>query len=119
MKNAVRIRAGVATAVAVVGLASPFLFAGSADALGNNRAVTRSCGTNWVASGKTEYGAWAETDKNSGNCTGVLSAALERSNGTWSSRTYGTTQHVWTFDQGGSHSHGLHWGCNNCAVTRS
>jgi len=120
MRKSARIRAGVACAAAVVGLTTPFMFAGSADALGNNRQVTRSCGVNYVASGTTSNGAWAATTRETGDCTGNLYAALERTNGAWTTWKHvsAATGSVFTSSVG-TFSKGLHMGCSTCNVTYS
>ncbi|MET8216971.1 hypothetical protein [Streptomyces hirsutus] len=112
--------AAVAAAVAL----APLLIATDADALGNNRAVGRSCGTNYVSSGHngtaTEGHSWAQTTKQSGTCAGRLSAALERNDGYWSTRVYGTNQSAYATARFNSRAaSGLHWGCDDCNVTRS
>lgn len=110
--------AAIAAAVAVVGAMLP---AAPAQAIGNNREVSRSCGTNWVASGRySSTFAWAETSKVSGSCSGRLSAGLRASDGyTWP-RVYGTSSYAYTSrtDSAGFGS-GMHWGCDNCNVTYS
>jgi len=92
-----------------------------AQALGNNRTVTRSCGTNYVASGRySNTNAWAQTTKASGDCAGRLSAGLRASDGyTWP-RVYGSNTSAYTSrtDSAGFGT-GLHWGCDACNVTTS
>lgn len=109
--------AAVAATVAAVTLsATPAL------ALGNNRVVYRSCGENYVASGfNSEYGySWAQTEKDGGDCSGRLSAALKRDNGTNTPRRYGTNGSAWATDYSPFDArNGLHWGCDNCNVTYS
>lgn len=119
-------RLSVSTLVATVFLsvAAAPLLAAPAHALGNNRAVNRSCGTNYVSSGHNgtagEGHSWAQTTRQSGNCAGRLSAALERSDGYWSTRVYGSNGSAYaTARFGAKAKHGLHWGCDACNVTRS
>lgn len=90
-------------------------------ALGNNRNVNRSCGTNYVASGRySGTYAWAQTTKVSGNCTGSLGAALEASDGYQWPRVNGSSSRAYTerTDSAGF-GRGLHWGCLDCNVTYS
>jgi hypothetical protein len=119
-----RLRLPVVAAAAVV-VALPLL-ASPAQALGNNRTVERGCGKNWVASGHNGPSgggrghSWAQTKKVSGTCKGRLSAALQRNDGYWSTRVYGSNQGAYataTFPDRARY--GLHWGCDACGVTRS
>jgi len=127
MKNSVRIRTAVVCATATIGLMTPFLFAGSADAIGNNRTVTRSCGQNHVASGKIAATStrsaytWAQTTRVNGDCGGYLSVALQYTDGRRSSRKT-QPDHItsaYTEVTGTAFSYGLHWGCDTCNVTYS
>jgi hypothetical protein len=110
-----------AAAMIAVVLALAFLPAQSAQALGNNREVSRSCGTNWVASGRySSTHAWAVTQKLSGDCAGRLSAGLRASDGyTWP-RRYGNSGRAEAdeTDPAGFGT-GMHWGCDSCNVTYS
>ncbi|MBP5940092.1 hypothetical protein [Streptomyces acidiscabies] len=100
---------------------APMIAVSEAQALGNNREVSRSCGTNRVSSGFTGSYSWAQTTKASGSCAGRLSAALERNNGVWTTRVYGSSSTAYATDTNGGIAvrYGLHWGCDNCNVTRS
>lgn len=95
--------------------------AGPAAALGNNRTVERSCGKNYVASGYHGPGnySWVETVKQEGDCAGRLSVAFELYNGYWTQRVYGDRNRAYTTNGGSDARYGLHWGCDNCNVTRS
>jgi hypothetical protein len=99
------------------------LYAASpAMALGNNRTVSRSCGTTYVASGysSSQRLNWAQTEKRSGDCTGRLSAALIKNNGYQTARHYGTSSRAYTsYTEGVRAINGLHWGCDSCNVTYS
>ena len=118
-------RRWTAAAVAGVSVAATLMSATNAEALGNNRVVNRSCGSNYVASGYSSGGGyyWVETSKNSGDCAGRLSTGFQRSDGFRTVRNYGTSSIA--FDTvtrgqlGGSVQYGLHWGCDNCNVTYS
>jgi hypothetical protein len=117
-------RLSTVVVAAVCSLAATLLVAPSGQSLGNNRIVSRSCGTNYVASGHngspSAGHSWAQTKKNSGTCRGRLSAALERNDGYWSRRVYGTNQEAYATARFGSRARaGLHWGCDACGVTRS
>jgi hypothetical protein len=106
----------IMTILITIGVATP------ASALGNNREVVRSCGTNRVASGydPASNTYWAETVKVSGTCRGRLSVALEYDNGSFSRRVYGNKQRArLTTPARQSVRYGLHWGCDACNVTRS
>ena len=81
--------AAIMTTMMVV---APMVVATEAQALGNDRNVSRSCGTNYVASGFSGSQSWAQTTKASGTCAGRLSAALVRSDGYQTTRVYGTRQ---------------------------
>ncbi|GAB1514392.1 hypothetical protein [Actinophytocola sp. KF-1] len=111
------------TTAAVIATIATFalLPAPSAQALGNNREVSRSCGTNWVASGRySSTHAWAVTSKLSGDCAGRLSAGLRANDGyTWP-RVYGTSIRAEAdyYDSAGFGT-GMHWGCDSCNVTYS
>jgi hypothetical protein len=105
--------ATVSSVFAVLLLATP------AQALEDNRNVERGCGTNHVSSGYNGQYSWAQTTRVSGDCQGRLSAALEYHNGYWSERKYGTKQEVFVAEAGPRAKHGLHWGCDDCNVTKS
>lgn len=108
--------AGLTALVAVV----PLLAATEAQALGNNRTVSRSCGTNYVSSGYSSGKSWAQTAKSSGTCAGRLSAALVKSDGAWTTRVYGSQSSAYaTHTSSYSARNGLHWGCDSCNVTYS
>lgn len=93
----------------------------SAQAIGNNRDVSRSCGVNHVSSGRySNTTAWAQTTRVSGNCSGTLGAGLRASDGyTWP-RVNQTRDGAYTSrtDSAGFGS-GMHWGCLDCNVTYS
>ena len=112
-------RAMVTTMVAATAFA--FLPATSAQAIGNNRDVSRSCGVNNVASGRySSTFAWAQTTRVSGNCSGTLGAGLRASDGyTWP-RVNGSRESAYTSrtDSAGFGT-GMHWGCLDCTVTYS
>ncbi|MFE0254794.1 hypothetical protein [Streptomyces sp. NPDC059010] len=105
------------TAFAVLGA---LLLATPAEALGDNRTVERSCGKNYVASGywSSSDTSWAQTKRQSGTCQGTLSVAFERYDGYWTTRKYGDRNEAYT-TIGLKARYGLHWGCNDCNVTRS
>lgn len=112
-------RATVTTMVAVTAFA--FLPAQSAQALGNNRDVSRSCGVNHVSSGRySGTYAWAQTTRVSGNCTGQLGAGLRASDGYTYPRVNGTREAAYAdeVDSAGFGT-GMHWGCLSCNVTYS
>ncbi|MFG3296835.1 hypothetical protein ACGF3G_49700 [Streptomyces sp. NPDC048179] len=114
-------KSAAAAAMTAMLLVAPVIAATDAQALGNNREVWRSCGSNRVSSGY--YGSvhfsWAQTVQASGDCTGRLSAALERINGYWTQRVYGDKYRAYATDIGYYDEYGLHWGCDACNVTRS
>jgi hypothetical protein len=112
-------RATVATMVAVTAFA--LLPAQSAQALGNNRDVSRSCGVNNVASGRySGTFAWAQTTRVSGNCTGQLGAGLRASDGYTHPRVNGTRERAYTENRDAAgFGTGMHWGCLSCNVTYS
>jgi hypothetical protein len=118
-----RARTSLACAAGALGLLAPFLAVGGADAIGNNRVVSRSCGTNYVSSGSWgSNGAWAQTLKNSGNCAGRLSVAFQAGDGYRTARVYGTSQSAYDDVPAtgrGGWRYGLHWGCDACNVTTS
>lgn len=107
-------RAGVAAA-AVLGMA--VMTTGPAHAIGNNRVVYRSCGSNYISSGGGGGNFWAQTEKNSGTCSGILSVALQSRDGYQSPRVYGTNRSAFTSIGGIAAIYGLHWGCNSCGVS--
>jgi hypothetical protein len=108
--------AGMTALVAV----TPLLAATDAQALGNNRTVSRGCGSNYVGSGFNGSQNWAQTKKVSGSCAGRLSAALIRSDGYWTTRVYGTSTSAYaSYNSAYKGRNGLHWGCDNCNVTYS
>ncbi|MBO7938187.1 MULTISPECIES: hypothetical protein [Streptomyces] len=114
-------RSAAAAAVTAMMVVAPVIAATDAHALGNNREVSRSCGTNRVSSGWTGSYNWALTVKASGDCAGRLSSALERNNGYWTPRVYGTSSRAYATDTTNpvADRYGLHWGCDSCNVTRS
>ncbi|GAA2640836.1 hypothetical protein SMC26_45945 [Actinomadura fulvescens] len=89
-----------------------------AHALGDNRSVSRPCGSNWVASGASSSGTWAETQKESGTCAGRLSAGLQFNDG-MRIRNYGSNSHARIYRSMHTFRYGLHWGCDACDVTVS
>jgi len=109
------VRILAATVLTCVGVA--VVPASSAMALGNNRTVSRSCGTNYVSSGWTGSYSWAQTKKVSGDCAGRLSAGLEFYNG-YRTRVPGSNTSAYTSNPAYAR-YGLHWGCDNCNVTFS
>jgi hypothetical protein len=109
---------GMTTLMAIV----PLVAAPGAEALGNNRSVTRSCGKNYVSSGFNSPKSWAQTKKESGTCAGRLSAALELVDGYRTQRVYGSNSSAYaSFNTGSGMAakYGLHWGCDACSVTKS
>ncbi|SES08747.1 hypothetical protein SAMN05216188_121115 [Lentzea xinjiangensis] len=119
-----RQRIGSVVAIAAMAAGAVLFTATPASALGNNRTVERSCGKNYVSSGHngstTTGHSWAQTKRQSGTCAGRLSAALERNDGYWSQRTYGDRNEAYATARFNSRAmHGLHWGCDDCNVTRS
>ena len=111
----------VTSVVAISAIAMALMPTLPAQAIGNNRSVNRSCGSNFVASGRySSTTAWAQTTKESGNCSGRLSAGLRASDGfTWP-RVYGTNSSAYSqrTDSAGFGT-GMHWGCDSCNVTYS
>jgi len=119
-----RRRISAVFAIAALTTGAAVFTASPASALGNNRTVERSCGKNYVSSGQngsaTEGHSWAQTKRQEGTCAGRLSAALERNDGYWSQRVYGDRNSAYATARFGSvASYGLHWGCDDCNVTRS
>ncbi|SEF37493.1 hypothetical protein SAMN05421837_11453 [Amycolatopsis pretoriensis] len=116
-RSALRVAAVASALVAATALVP----AQAAQAIGNNRDVSRSCGVNHVASGRySNMTAWAQTTRVSGNCSGTLGAGLRASDGyTWP-RVNGTRDSAYTerTDSAGFGS-GMHWGCLDCNVTYS
>lgn len=113
-------KSAVAAGMTAMLVAAPLIAATDAQALGNNRTVSRSCGTNYVSSGFTGSYSWAQTRKSSGDCAGRLSAALVRSDGYWTTRKYGSSSEAYTtLTSSSSARNGLHWGCDSCNVTYS
>jgi hypothetical protein len=89
-------------------------------ALGNNRTVSRSCGSNYVSSGFNGSQGWAQTEKSSGNCTGQLGVTLIRSDGYRLGRVNGTTSSARiVYATSNRPQNGVHWGCLNCNQTLS
>lgn len=112
-------KAAAAAAMTAMMVIAPMIAASEAQALGNNREVERHCGTNRVSSGfDADKKFWAQTVKASGTCAGRLSAALELTSGYWTKRVYGTSKTVYASTKDKAKS-GLHWGCDDCNVTRS
>lgn len=119
MKRKLSTRMG--TVAAVAGLVSVLLPVTSAAALGDNRTVKRGCGSNYVSSGFNGRDYWAQTEHVSGNCKGRFSLNFQMDDGRWMTRTYHTAHSAYReIDPAfGRVSHGLHWGCDNCNVTKS
>jgi hypothetical protein len=90
-------------------------------AIGNTRDVSRSCGVNNVASGYNgSNGAWAQTSKISGNCSGQLGVSLKTNAGYVYPRVNGDRFSAYiSKTASGGFSQGLHWGCLDCNVTYS
>lgn len=106
-------------AVSVLSVLPMIAMAMPAQAVGDNRTVSRGCGQNYVSSGYYADGStWAQTKKQSGDCKGRLSVAFELSDGYWTNRVYGDNLTVYSTWSGRAR-HGLHWGCDACNVTRS
>ena len=101
-------------ATAVVALGTAFGPVGTAQAVGNNRVVDRSCGSNYIASGGSNGHYWAQTEKRSGSCDGTLSVAMMATDSYVSPRVYGTKQSAYTELWNFNAENGLHWGCNSC-----
>lgn len=94
----------------------------AAFALGNNRVVNRSCGSNYVSSGwsTSTDRAWAQTQKNSGDCSGSLGASIVLSNGVRVARVNGDRNAVYMkYDTPNRPQNGVHWGCLDCNSTLS
>lgn len=109
------------SALAAGAVAVAMLPSTPAQALGNNRDVTRSCGKNHVSSGRySTTNAWAQTTKVDGNCSGRLSVGLRAADGYTYPRVYGSSTSAYTSrtDSAGWGS-GMHWGCDGCSVTYS
>ncbi|BEL06201.1 hypothetical protein Q0Z83_043920 [Actinoplanes sichuanensis] len=83
-------------------------------AVGGNRTVQRSCGSNYISSGGGNGHFWAQTEKVSGNCDGTLSVAMQASDNYRSPRVYGTRQSAYTELWNFNAHYGIHWGCNSC-----
>lgn len=113
--------AAKAVSVIVAAAAVALIPAQQAQALGNNRDVSRGCGTNHVASGRNSAtSAWAQTTRINGNCSGRLSAALRSNSGFTFPRVYGNQQIATAMNTDSSgFGTGLHWGCDACNVTTS
>ena len=78
------------------------------------RYVERPCGMNSIDS--APY--YAQTRKASGYCTGRLSSAMRRSNGSSGFRVYGSNSYA--VARGGSGDvGGYHWGCDSCGRSRT
>lgn len=89
-------------------------------ALGNNRTVTRSCGSNYVSSGFNGTQGWAQTAKSSGDCTGLLGVTMIRSDGYRLGRVNGSTTYAQIiYSTTNRPRNGVHWGCLNCNETLS
>ncbi|MGH3930713.1 MAG: hypothetical protein ACRDTF_12125, partial [Pseudonocardiaceae bacterium] len=119
MKN--KTPARIAAVMVLVGVTTALLPVSPALALGNNRTVERGCGHNYVSSGlyNNEY-FWAQTQKVEGQCAGRLSVAFELDSGYRTQRVYGDSGFAWTSIEGNSGvRYGLHWGCDDCNVTKS
>ena len=114
-----RLRLSMSAVAMVSSIFTVLLLATPAQALENNREVKRDCGTNYVASGYNGKASWAQTTRVSGDCQGRLSAALEYADGHWSERKYGSRQSVYVAVDGERARYGLHWGCDDCNVTKS
>ncbi|MER5227207.1 hypothetical protein [Streptomyces flaveus] len=114
-------KAAAALGVTVLMTAMPVIAASQAQALGNNREVSRGCGTNYVASGyaSPQGRSWAQTTRRSGTCSGRLSAALELQDGYQTKRAYGDRNEAIMGYNSSSARYGLHWGCDDCTVTKS
>lgn len=108
----------IASTAGVLLALSVTMLPATAFGLGNNRAVSRSCGENYVSSGYVSSGySWAKTQKQNGSCAGRLSAGLQYSNG-YRTRVYGSSQEAYT-SLGGLAVYGVHWGCDSCNITYS
>lgn len=109
--------ATVSSVFAILLLTSP------AQALGDNRIVKRSCGENAVSSGyiPERKVSWAETRHHSGDCPGRLSVALESEDGQRTERKYAdkNDEKRVRVEMRGHARYGLHWGCDDCNVTKS
>lgn len=113
------VRIGLVASIA--GIAAIALPATSANALGNNRTVHRSCGSNYVSSGFNGTNYWAQTKRVSGTCKGRFSLSFEMSNGKWMTRTYYNRYSAYRTisPRFGKVRYGLHWGCDKCNVTKT
>jgi hypothetical protein len=107
-------RAGIAAAAA---LGMAVMTTAPADAIGDYKVVYRSCGSNWIASGGSGDIWWAQTTRNSGNCSGILGVALQSNDGYITPRVNGTSNEAFTRISGIHAVNGLHWGCLSCSVS--
>ncbi len=120
MKRSIAIAISALMCIGItMGSASP------AYAIGNNRDVSRDCGVNHVSSGRIGNKYWVQTERrgglHNGKCKGRLSVAFELENGYQTPRVPGTADSAYTTYTATQVpvKYGLHWGCDNCAVTRS
>lgn len=107
--------------VAMAGLIVAVFPASPALALGDNRTVERSCGKNYVASGFDGTNYWAQTQRVSGTCQGRFSLNFEMTDGRRMTRTYYNKYSAYrTISPSfGKVKYGLHWGCDDCGVTKT
>src|SRR5215217_5084340 len=114
-------RRGLTVVISVAAVVvSTISFVAPAQAVGNNRTVSRGCGKNYVSSSRySEGGGWAQTQKQSGDCKGRLSAALQLSSGYRTPRVYGSNLSAFDSTDLGVVVNGLHWGFDNCDLTTS
>lgn len=98
---------------------SVLVHADSAEAFGFNRAVSRTCGDNWVSSSGDLTNGQAVTSHYSGSCNDKLVAGLNHGGAvkwTTSTSVRGTARHA---ASGLGDTTGRHKGCPSCAVTLS
>jgi hypothetical protein len=116
-----RILTRTSAIVTMAGFMATSVLGSQALALGNNRIVYRSCGSNYVSSGFNGTYYWAQTERVSGTCEGRFSLNFEMSDGRWMTRTYYNKYSAYrTISPSfGTVRNGLHWGCDNCNVTKS
>jgi hypothetical protein len=115
MRNTVKRWQKVTVASAVAALGMTLTSTAPANALGTGN-MTRSCGSNYIASGGGGGNFWAQTTKIGGSCQGILAAALQSRDGYISPKHRGTTQEAFTRIYNIDAIYGLHWGCDGCGV---
>jgi hypothetical protein len=107
-------RLGMAATTVVVGLG----VAQPAGAWGS-RAVSRSCGNNFINSYQSGGYSYAETQRIDGTCAGPLGAGIRTTGGTVS-LVWGSASGAYTSaPSNGTHLGGSHYGCPGCSVSNT